>query len=81
MKVKDLMKQLEKLPPDSNISMNWDDFHIWIKYYAYEEDIKTWCWSIENQLDFFLENRELFPEKVRFIFEKNDRYYYKYKKK
>ena len=68
MKVKDLIKQLERLPQDANICINWDDFHIWAKYYQYDEDLKQECWCQENDLDWILKNRDKLPEKIRWRF-------------
>ena len=80
MKIKELIEKLKQLPEDSNISMWWKDFHIAVKYYAYDEDIDDYCWSVENDIKYFLNHRSRYPEKVRYIFMENDKDFYKYNK-
>lgn len=79
MKVKDLIKELQKLPEDSNITV-WNFFdakdgHIAVKYYAYDEDIWEEVWSMENDIDYFFKHRDKFPKKVRFNLMPNDEHY------
>lgn len=76
MKVKDLIKQLQQLPPDQRISVNgWDDFHIEWKFYAYDEDLKEECWHSEMDFNYIMKNRDKFPEKMRYSFHENDEFY------
>ena len=76
MKVKELKELLNKIPDDSNISMEWDDFHIAVKYLAYDEELKEEIWHVENSIKYVINHRNKFPEKLRFRFEKNDDDYY-----
>lgn len=76
MKVKELKELLNKIPDDSNISMEWDDFHIEVKYLAYDEVSKEEMWHQQISFQFYLEHKDEFPKKVRFRFEKNDDDYY-----
>lgn len=77
MLVKDLIKELQKIPEDANITI-WshfddkNDVHVAVKYYSYEEDIGKEVWCTEEDIDYFLSHREEFPEKVRYRLHEND---------
>lgn len=75
MLVKDLIKELQKIPEDANITIDGfdnNDAHIAVKYYDYDKDLWEKVWCQEEEIDFFIENRDKFPEKVRFRLCEND---------
>ena len=74
MKIKDLIAQLEKLPPDSWISVGWKDFDVCVMYFNYDEDIWEECWSIEHNIDHYLTHRNYYPDKVRFRLQQKHKY-------
>lgn len=78
MLVKDLIKELQKIPEDANITIgnhfDGEDGHIAVKFYMEEYDY----WACEHEIDYYLENIDKFPEKVRFRLEPNDESYRKY---
>lgn len=85
MLVKDLIKELQRLPEDANITIGRDlhdceNWHLAVKYIDPEERYWKDTWCTEQEIDFFFENRDKFPEKVRFRLEPNDEDYIKFHK-
>lgn len=81
MLVKDLIKELQKIPEDAHLTI-WGHFHdangvhLAVKYYAYDEDLKQEVWSTEESIDYFLKHRDKYPEKVRYRLHENDEDFY-----
>lgn len=78
MKVKELIEQLQKLPPEENITIDGEPFHLEAIWQEYSEEYKCMIHTHEIDMDYVNEHRAEMPGEIEYILREDDEEYTNY---